>query len=134
MQGIPLVCSYVPALMMTTTNVFPSYIINNDIEGNKYGVAILNNNKIGVNRNQAMHTNCAGKHCNFQRPHEIMNQKSGIWGTSVIVITNLDILHTVVVDYSTSRFMMRTFLTNRFNLDFPGYMFSKKRSSNSIRA
>ena len=57
MQGIPLVFSYVPYLIMKTPTVFPNYIINNDIEGNKYGVAILNNTTLGIHCNQAMQKN-----------------------------------------------------------------------------
>ena len=79
MQGIPLVCSYVPALMMTTTNVFPSYIINNDIEGNKYGVAILNNTTLGIFHTHAVQTKCKVKYCNHQITHEIVNQGCGCW-------------------------------------------------------
>ena len=56
-KGIPLVCSDAPALIMETTTVFPSYIINNDIEGNNYGVLILNNTTLGIRHTQAMQKN-----------------------------------------------------------------------------
>ena len=57
MKEIPLVCSDVPALIMTTPTVFPRYIINNDIECNKSGVAILNNTTFGILCTQAMQKN-----------------------------------------------------------------------------
>ena len=53
-QRISLVCSYVPALVTTNPTFFSNYIINNAIEGNKYGVEILNNTTLGINRTQAM--------------------------------------------------------------------------------
>ena len=74
MKEIPLVCSDVPALIMTTPTVFPNYIINNDIEGNKSGVEILNNITLGIHRTQEMHIKCTVKHCDRKKPHEIMNQ------------------------------------------------------------
>ena len=46
---------------MTTTTVFPNYIINNYIEVNKYGVAIFNNTTLGIHRAQAVQTKCTGK-------------------------------------------------------------------------
>ena len=105
MQGINLVCSDSPYLIMKTTTVFPNYSINNYIADNKSGFAILNNTPLGIHRNQAMQKKCTGKHFDRQRPHEILNQGCGCWGTSGTGITNLDLLHTVVVDYRTSRFM-----------------------------
>ena len=109
MQEIPLVFFYAPALIMTTPTVFKNYIINNDIEGNKYGVAILNNTALVIHRTQAMQKKCTGKKYDGQIPHEILNQGCGCWGTSGIGITNLALLHTVVVNYRNSRFMMRNF-------------------------
>ena len=53
-QVIPLVCSDTPDLIISTPNVFPNYIINNGIEGNKYGVTILNNIPLGIHRTQEM--------------------------------------------------------------------------------
>ena len=47
----------------------------------------------------------------------MLNQGCGCWGTSGIVITNLDLLHTVVVDYRTYSFMMKKNLSKKFNLD-----------------
>ena len=58
------------------------------------------------------------KHGNRQRPHEILNQGCGRWGTSGIAIANLYLLHTVVVYYRNSSFKMRKFSSNKFNLDF----------------
>ena len=55
---------------------------------------------------------------NCHIPHEIMNQLYDCWGTSGIGITNLVILHTGAVDYRNSRFAMRKFSSNKFNLDF----------------
>ena len=57
MQGIPVVCSDTPDLIMTTPTVFPKYIINNDIEGNKSGAVILNNTTLGIHCTQATHKN-----------------------------------------------------------------------------
>ena len=74
MQVIPLVFSDAPALIMTAPDFFPNYIINNDIEGKKSGVEILNNITLGIHRTQEMHIKCTVKHCDRQRPHEIMNQ------------------------------------------------------------
>ena len=54
---------------MKTPTAFPSYIINNDIEGNKYCVAVLNNTTLDIRRTQAMQTKCTGKQCDCQRPH-----------------------------------------------------------------
>ena len=61
MQVIPLVLSNATDLIMTTTTVFPNYIINNDIEANKYGVAISNNTTLGIHHIQAMQTKFTGK-------------------------------------------------------------------------
>ena len=80
-QVVTLVCSDAPALMMTTPNVFTGCIINNDIEGNKYGVTILNNTTLGICRTQEMQIKCTGEYCNHQRPHEMLNQGYGLWGT-----------------------------------------------------
>ena len=52
MHGVPLVFSDVSAFIMKNHTVFTNYIINNDIEGNKSGVAILNNTTIGIHRTQ----------------------------------------------------------------------------------
>ena len=101
---------------MTTPDVFPNYIINNDIEGNKSGVAILNNTTLGIHRTQSMQKKCTGKHFDHQRSHEMLNQGCGCWGTSGIGITNFYLFHTVVAYYRTYRFMMRKFLSNKFNL------------------
>ena len=38
-------------------------------------------------------------------------------GTPGTKLTSLALLHTVVVDYSTSNFIMRKILSNKFNLD-----------------
>ena len=46
---------------MKTPTVFPIYIINNDVEGNKYGVEILDNNTLGICRTQEMQTKCTGE-------------------------------------------------------------------------
>ena len=59
---------------MTTPTVFPIYTINNDIEVNKYGVAILNNTTLGIIRTQVMQTKFTGKHCDRLIPHEMLNQ------------------------------------------------------------
>ena len=53
---------------METPTVFRNYIINNDVEGNKYGVAIFNNTTLGIHCTQAMQKKCTGKHCDRQRP------------------------------------------------------------------
>ena len=52
-----MVFSYAPALIMTTTTVFPKYIIDNYTEGNKSGVEILNNTTIGIQRTQEIQKN-----------------------------------------------------------------------------
>ena len=57
MKGIPLVFSDAPSLIMTTPTVSPNYIINNDIEGNKSGVAIFNITTFGIYRTRAMQKN-----------------------------------------------------------------------------
>ena len=57
LQGIPLVCSDAPTLIMTNSTVFPIYIIYNDIECNKSGVEIFNNTTLGISRTQAMQKN-----------------------------------------------------------------------------
>ena len=82
MQGISLVFSDSPTLIITTPTVFPNYIINNDIDGNKSSVAILNNTTLSFHRTQAMQTKCTVKHCNSQISHEILNQGFGCWGHS----------------------------------------------------
>ena len=76
---------------MTTPTVFQKYIINNDIEGNKSVVEIMNNTIIDIHRTQAMQKKCTRKYCDPQISHEILNQICGCWGTSVIGITNLSI-------------------------------------------
>ena len=118
MQDIPLICSDSPALILNTPLTYPEVLINNNIEGNKSGIAILNNATLNILRTQASQTKCTGKHCDRQRPHELLNQGCGCWGTSGIGITNLALLHTVVVESrNNARFMMRSFSSNRFNLD-----------------
>ena len=54
MQGISLVFSNAPDLIMKTTNLFPKYIIKKYIEVNKSSVEILNNTTLGIHRNQEM--------------------------------------------------------------------------------
>ena len=83
---------------MTAPTVFPKYIINNDIKGNKSGVAILNNTTLGIHPTQAIQTKFTGKNCNSQIPHEMINQGYGCWITSGTGITNLALLRTFVVD------------------------------------
>ena len=61
MKVIPLVFSDAPPLIMKNPSVFPSCIINNDIEGNKYGVAILNNTILDICYTQSMQKNVQGK-------------------------------------------------------------------------
>ena len=117
MRGIPLVFSDAPDLIMTTPTVFLSYKINKDIEGNKSDVKILNNTTLGIFRTQAIQKKCTGKNIIRQRTHETLNQGCGCWVTSGVRITNLAPLHTIVVDYRTSSFMMGKFLSNKFNLD-----------------
>ena len=77
MQGIPLVFSYVPYLIMKTPTVFPNYIIKNDTEGNKSGVVIFNNTTLGILRTQAIQKKYTGKHNDSQRQHEMINKGSG---------------------------------------------------------
>ena len=67
MQGIPLVFSDAPTLIMKNPTVFPNYIIKNDIKGNNYGVTILNNTTLGIHRTQEMQPNCTGKNCNLSK-------------------------------------------------------------------
>ena len=47
----------------------------------------------------------------------MLNQGCGCWCSSGIVITKFSPLHTVVVDYRTSRFMMRKFSSKKSNYD-----------------
>ena len=63
MQVIPLVLSDAPAFMTTTHTGFPKDIINNDIDGEKSGAAILNNTTLGIYRTQAMQTKSTGENC-----------------------------------------------------------------------
>ena len=67
MQGIYLVFSDAPTLIMKNPTVFPNYIIKNDIKGNNYGVTILNNTTLGIHRTQEMQPNCTGKNCNLSK-------------------------------------------------------------------
>ena len=46
---------------MTNPAVFPKHTINNDVEGNKYDVKILDNNALGICRTQEMQTKCTGE-------------------------------------------------------------------------
>ena len=78
---------------MKTPTVLPIYIIDNDIEGNKYGVSIFNNTTLGILRTQKIQTKCTGKRYDRQKPNEILNQGCGCWGTSGIGINNLALLH-----------------------------------------
>ena len=57
MKVIPFVFSDAPYLIMTTPTVSPNYFINNDIEGNKYGVAIFNITTFGIHRTWEMQKN-----------------------------------------------------------------------------
>ena len=54
MQQIPLVLSDVPYLVMTSTTVIPSYILNTYIEVNKPSVTVFNHTTLGINRTLAM--------------------------------------------------------------------------------
>ena len=51
---------------MTNPTVFPEYIINNGIDVNKSGVAILNNTTLGIHRTQEIQKKITGKHCDIQ--------------------------------------------------------------------
>lgn len=116
MQGIPMVRSDTPAVIMSSPNHYPPYSIAHELSNVRYGVAILNGVDISIHRTQAIQTKCTGKHCDRQRPQQLLNQGCGCWGTSGIGITNLALLHTVVVD-TPEPIMMRNFSSNKFNLD-----------------
>ena len=123
MQRITLVFSGAPALIMTTPTVFPSYFVNNDIESNKYGIAILNNTTLGIFCTQKIQTKCTGKHCDCQILHEIFNQVCQCWGTSGIGIANFSLLRTFVVDYRTSIFTVKKFSSKNSIWIFQGKYF-----------
>ena len=60
MRGIAFICSDTPYFIMTTPTVFPNYIINSYIEGNKSRVVILNNTTLGIHHIQAMQKKITG--------------------------------------------------------------------------
>ena len=93
MYVITLILSDAPYFIVTIPIVFQIYIINNDIEGNKSGVAILDNTTLGICRTRSMQQTFTGKHCDRKIPHEMLIRGCGCWGTSGIVITNLDLLY-----------------------------------------
>ena len=74
MQGIKLVLSYTPDLIVKTPTVFTNYIINNDTEGNKSGATVLNSTTLGIYLTHSMQKKCTGKHFNRQSTHEILNK------------------------------------------------------------
>ena len=117
MQGIPLICADAPAVVMCMPSYFPSYDIVNTIQGNESGVAVLNNADIDIVRTVTIQTTCTGKHCDRQRPIELINQGCGCWGTTGIGISNLALMHTVVVRCRNVEFVMRNFSSNKFNLN-----------------
>ena len=117
MQDIPMIRSDSPAVVLQTPSIYDSYPVNFDIEGNGSGVAVLNGANVSVARTFVTQTTCTGKHCDRQRVHEVLNQGCGCWGTSGIGISNLALVHTIVVDDGNIQFTMRSFSSNRFNLD-----------------
>ena len=82
-------------------NFFPSYIIKNNVEGDKSGIAILNNTTLGIHCTQEMQTKWTVKCYDCLRTHKMPNQGFVCWGTSGIEINNLALLNTVVADICT---------------------------------
>ena len=74
MQGIPLVSSYAPTLILTNPYVFTNYIINNGIEDNKSCVENFIIPHLVFTVLRQCRKTYIGKNCNSQKPHETMNQ------------------------------------------------------------
>ena len=65
------------ALIIKTSTVFPNYIINSFVEGNKSGVVILNNTTLGIHRTQEIQTRCTGKYYDLSKT--TWNFESRMW-------------------------------------------------------
>ena len=67
MQGIPLLQSMYPAIVMETPQYIPSIAINKYIQANQTGVGYLKSVTIEVRRTAPIQTTCSGKHCDKAR-------------------------------------------------------------------
>ena len=92
MQGIPLIKSFYPIIAMDSPSIINSIAVNNYIEGNQSGVAVLKNTEIFIRRTTPIQTSCLGKHCDKQRPTDwafTVNRGCGCWGTTSLGTSNI---------------------------------------------
>ena len=120
MQGIPLIKSFYPIIAMDSPSIINSIAVNNYIEGNQSGVAVLKNTEIFIRRTTPIQTSCSGKHCDKQRPTDwafTVNRGCGCWGTTSLGTSNIALMHNIVITSSGSEgdIKVQNFSSTNFN-------------------
>ena len=117
MQGIPLVKSFMPAIVLEVQNNPPSAItVSNDS-----GVCLLSKAIVTIMRTTPILTTCSGKHCDKQRPLDwafANNRGCGCWGTTNLGTCNIALMHTVTISHHQAedgQIRMEGFSSTNFN-------------------
>ena len=121
MQGIPLVQSMPPAVVMETPEYVPAIPIVKNIPSKNTGVAVLKNVIVQVRRTAPIQTTCSGKHCDKARPMDWCfktNQGCGCYGTSSLGTSNISLVHHVFIHYMNEIIKNEHFSSTKFNQIF----------------
>jgi hypothetical protein len=119
MQGIPLVVTQKPAIVMRAPTTVHSIPINTEIHGDLAVSSILNGIKLASTRLDVIHTTCSGLFCDKQRVYDWNSQNRGCGCYSKNDSrTTIALCHTIVVDHGLGRgipMVMTNFSSNKFN-------------------
>ena len=122
MEGIPLIKTSYPAIVMERPEHIPAVTINSYIQGNASSVAVLRGAMLRVTRTTPIQTTCTGKHCDKQRPMDwtnTTNRGCGCWGTTSLGTSNIALMHNIILtDVSGKVIRMNNFSSQRFNTYF----------------
>lgn len=121
MQGIPLIQSMPPAIVMETPQYVEAIPIVKNIPARNTGVAILKNVLVQVRRTAPTQTTCSGKHCDKARPMDWCfktNQGCGCYGTSSLGTSNIAQMHHVFVEHMNEVIKNEHFSSTKFNQIF----------------
>ena len=122
MEGIPLVKTSYPAIVMERPANVPAIVVNSYIQGNNSAVAILRGAILHVTRTTPIQITCTGKHCDKQRPLDwtnTVNRGCGCWGTTSLGTSNIAFMHNITLNAMGGNVIkMNNFSSQRFNTYF----------------
>ena len=121
MNGIPLLRTMFPAIVMMTPSNVPLIQINKYITANQTGVAILKNVMLEVRRMVPVQTSCLGKLCDKARPLDWcykQNQGCGCYGTTSLSTSNAALMHHITLHNHGDSIKEEHFSSTKFNRIF----------------